>query len=345
MASWKVHISIAPEDMAQAIPIIYDHFTKPDTPSMGMKIATKGLLAEDHQSGKEIALIFDRATEDNVDGRQKILLFLCALAYDFERARIRPENKPPLTVETEVQVRENGTHADKTNIERGKYDAMIKFRGNDTLSYFNYRDEVALILDDEGYEMMTSFASPEDCQRMVKRSDFNQMESRYKHNPLKRNDDFLYGVILEDQLTLSPRISPEDVLLDINAHSKEDFLRVLKVKLQDQAFTRANILDLFSQIKKRDGEYSYIHEQRHPNWDRIRLFFKSSIPNQKEADFWHTATYQKAVKLLKEAYVARGSSDRTDEDRAMEADAFIDYVRGNSPFHAKQTSTRGLLKR
>lgn len=85
-------------------------------------------------------------------------------------------------------------------------------------------------------------------------------------------------------------------------------------------------------------------QQRNPMWDRVRLFFKSSVSGQGENNFWHTATYQKAVKLLKEAYVARGVSDLSDQDQQKEANDFIDYVRGNSPVHFSKTSTRGLLK-
>ena len=345
---WKLHLSIAPEDMAKAIPIIHAQFCHRNTPPMAMKVASRGLLAEDHQSGKEVALIFDRATETSPEGRQKILLFLSSLAVEFERAGIKPEEKPPLTIETETQVRANGSAADKKNIERGKYDATIKFRENERLSYFNYRDEMELLFDDNVYDDMVAFAAPQERQRMIKRSEFDQWNRanhpQYKHNPLKRKDDFLYGLVLERQLSLSPRVPNANVAiletsanvstdsrgtnqaLVINASSKEDFLKALEAKVKEQSFTRADILDLFSQIKKRDGNYSYIHQQGNPMWDRVRLFFKSSVSGQGENSFWHTATYQKAVKLLKEAYVARGVSDLSDQDRQQEANAFIDYV-------------------
>ncbi|OGT35607.1 MAG: hypothetical protein A3F11_00265 [Gammaproteobacteria bacterium RIFCSPHIGHO2_12_FULL_37_14] len=135
------------------------------------------------------------------------------------------------------------------------------------------------------------------------------------------------------------------VLSPIISLSKEDFLNQLENKLRQTIFTRANILDFFEEIKKRDGTYSHIiHQQRNPKWDRIRLFFKTQRnPSDEEHYFWHTATYQKAIKLLKKAYVER-TNDLSHLGRQEEANAFIDYVRGNSPIHSKNTSTRNSLK-
>ena len=132
----------------------------------------------------------------------------------------------------------------------------------------------------------------------------------------------------------------------IQANTKDDFLTQLKTKVEQESFTRANILDLFAEMKKPNGTYAYIHQQRNPMWDRMRIFFKASVPDQNEDNFWHTSTYQKAVKMLKEAYIAR-DKDKTCQDRQTDADQFIDYVRGNSLMHYSQTSTRqsiGILK-
>lgn len=132
----------------------------------------------------------------------------------------------------------------------------------------------------------------------------------------------------------------------IQANTKDDFLTQLKTKVEQERFTRADILDLFAEMKKPNGTYAYIHQQRNPMWDRMRIFFKASVPNQNEDNFWHTSTYQKAVKILKEAYIAR-DKDETCQERQPEVNQLIDYVRGNSPIHYSQTSTRlsiGMLK-
>lgn len=353
---WKIHVSIAPEDMTKAIPILLELFCDPSMPRMGMKVASKGLLEEDHQSGKEVALIFDRATETSKAGQRKILTFLDELATEFEIAGIKPESKPPLTIETEAQVSSNGSEADKKNLKRGKYDATIKFRENEALSYFNYRDELFELLDDDFYDEVYRDAHPEYRSQLVKRSEFDKWSvannPQYKHNPLKRNDDFLYGVVLEKQLYLTnaqatnnptPQTINEHAAPIIPATNKKDFLEQLEAKLKDQSFSRVDILDLFAEMKKQQGAYSYIHQQRNLRWDNIRLFFKSRVLGQGEDNFWHTATYQKAVKLLKIAYVER-KDDQSDNARHAEAMALVDYVRGNSPIHFKKTSTRKSLK-
>lgn len=375
---WKLHISIAPEDMLKAIPILHRLFFQFNSIPMGMKIATNVLLAQDHQSAKEVALIFDRVAETSEHGRQQILMFLALLAHQFELAGIRPEEKPPLTVETKDFVRLNGSELDRRNLERGKYDAKLRFREHEALSYFNYRDEWALLFEDDVYDMIYPESPLDEQQRMVKKSEFDRWSAsfhpEYKHNPLKRKDDFLYGVILEKIIDLTsfhteappqareaedlsnavPPLASDIVAqpdnnvhkppkLVINVTDKASFLTDLALKLSNPALSRADILDLFAQIKTKDGNYRLIHEQRHPSWDRFRLFFKSSVAGQNEANFWHTATYQQAVKLLKQAYVARGAGDQSEHARQQEAHCFIDYVRGNSPFHYTVTSTRSLL--
>jgi GTPase SAR1 family protein len=147
----------------------------------------------------------------------------------------------------------------------------------------------------------------------------------------------------EPSLTKAPPIKSNTT---IQANTKNDFLAQLKTKVDQECFTRADILDLFTEMKKPNGIYAYIHQQRNPMWDQMRLFFKASVPTQNEDNFWHTSTYQKAVKMLKEAYIAR-NEDETCQERQPEVNQFIDYVRGNSPMHYSQTSTRqsiGILK-
>ena len=128
----------------------------------------------------------------------------------------------------------------------------------------------------------------------------------------------------------------------ITASNKKEFLVNLQNALKDPKISRANLLDFFAEIKNPTGAYQLIHEQKNPTFDRIRLFFKSA-KNPNEKNFWHTATYQKAVKLLKEAYLNK-VGDESDKDRQNDANAFIDYIRGNAPIHTKHTTTRQLKK-
>jgi hypothetical protein len=112
--------------------------------------------------------------------------------------------------------------------------------------------------------------------------------------------------------------------------------------LQDQYLTRENLrredlLDLFNLMRDRAGPFQFIHGQKNPKWDRFRLFFKSNRNGESDAHFWHTAEYQSAIKLMKEKYLELPALRA---DRADEEDVFIDYVRGNSPVHCCQTTTR-----
>ena len=117
----------------------------------------------------------------------------------------------------------------------------------------------------------------------------------------------------------------------------------LKFILENQRLSRTDILDLFADIKNPQGPYAFIHAQRHPSLDRFRLLFKSTVKGQNEPNFWHTKTYQTAVKMLKNAYL--NAQGELPEARKEDESAFIDYVRGNSVMHCSSTSTRALLGR
>jgi ankyrin repeat protein len=120
----------------------------------------------------------------------------------------------------------------------------------------------------------------------------------------------------------------------------QTLLPALLKKTNADCISRSKILDLFKQIKDLNGKYAFIHKQKNPIWDTVRLFFKSNHKLQDNPNFWHTATYQQAVKLLKEAYII--ATDDIKEDR-QESEKFIDYVRGNAPLHRHFTTTRKRL--
>lgn len=108
--------------------------------------------------------------------------------------------------------------------------------------------------------------------------------------------------------------------------------------------SRSDVLDIFKALEDVNGEFSWIHQQRHPTFDRLRMFFGGHSKNVGEETRWHTHTYQQAVKILKEAYLK--APELPDEDRALEEARFIDYRRGNTPklFSIKKTSTRKALE-
>jgi len=318
---WKFHLSIDPIQMLSAIPIVYHRWsTYPGI--TGMKMANAGLMKREHQSGKQFAIIFDESEENSRQGRIRIISFLAALAYDLIKAGIRPEQRHVLTPETEVDVALLGNAADRSNIGE-KYDARLKFHQHEEFSYFNYRAERPTLLTHADYQLMN-----DDDENFVDVSTIRGMDPRFKHNPLRADDPY-YGLILDQHLLST-------------ATNKQDFLFALKFKLLDQRLTRADILDLFAEIKNPHGPYAFIHAQRHPSFDRFRLLFKSEVRGQNEQNFWHTKTYQTAVKMLKNAYI--NMQDELPPARKDEENAFIDYVRGNSVMHCSSTSTRASLR-
>src|SRR3990167_4826509 len=113
--------------------------------------------------------------------------------------------------------------------------------------------------------------------------------------------------------------------LTLNHREKEYFISfVLPILLRGK--TRAELLDLFKSLKDPEGPYSCIHKQRHATFDRFRLFFRCH--HQPEQSFWHTATFQKAMKKLQDKY-KRLERDGTADNRQDDAQALIDYTVGN----------------
>ncbi|HHF7376144.1 hypothetical protein [Legionella bozemanae] len=142
------------------------------------------------------------------------------------------------------------------------------------------------------------------------------------------------------------KIKPPIEILESNeiffkASDNNSFLRKLNLHLNSKHFTREKILDFFNEIKKPSrGRYDFIHNCS--SISKFLVFFKARR-NADEVNFWHTETYQTAVKLLKDAYIQR-AHDVTAINRKAEEDIFLDYFRGNAPIHAKETSSRKNFK-
>ncbi len=123
---------------------------------------------------------------------------------------------------------------------------------------------------------------------------------------------------------------------------KAEFLSTLRHYLSRAGLRREDLLDLFDQMQMKGGSFWYIHMQDNCRFDRFRLFFKKKCNVQDDENFWHTQTYQTAVKLLKEKYLML---PQLVDNRGADENRFIDYVRGNSPCHWAQTSTRARFTR
>lgn len=120
----------------------------------------------------------------------------------------------------------------------------------------------------------------------------------------------------------------------------DHFIDALEIFIKHTTPSRAQIFMMFEEMKKPKGQFAFIHKPDYPTLSKFLLFFKSNR-NIKEDYFWHTQTYQKAVKILKEAYLKQVNSYLT--ANIEKGDCFIDYVRGNSPVHWSETTTRKQL--
>lgn len=127
--------------------------------------------------------------------------------------------------------------------------------------------------------------------------------------------------------------------LELNKVSRKAlFLTALEHQYLNRGdLRREDVLDLFARMRVRNGAFQFLHAQENPCWDRFRLFFKTNRNGPQDANFWHTAEYQKAVRLLKDKYLTLPALQTP---RQLDENAFIDYVRGNGTFHSERTFTR-----
>lgn len=140
---WKIHVSIDPRQMEQAIPILVEVLHSQDAPRLGFKMQTKANLNSVHQIGKELAIIFDKNVEKEAMNNPKIVEdFLSLLWNKLHAAGIHPEPGLVLTPKTMAAIEkasDNSQIKEKQNLERGKFDRAISCPEGS--NYFYYRDE------------------------------------------------------------------------------------------------------------------------------------------------------------------------------------------------------------
>ncbi len=192
---WKIHLSIDPAQMEQAIPIIVDVLHSADAPRLGFKMQTKANLDSVHQIGKELAIIFDKQVEDDaLEGDLKgVQNCLNLLSKKLKSAGIRPEPGFVLTPQTIDDIRKvpKGSQVkEKENLETGKFDRAIPCP--DGPSFFYYRDEnFAPMRDDEIGDLRGTpgvYAASDILDLALKQPDL-------AHNPTKNPDPFLNLII------------------------------------------------------------------------------------------------------------------------------------------------------
>ena len=190
--SWKIHVSIDPTQMEQAIPIIADVLLADDAPRLGFKMQTKVSLDSVHQIGKELAVIFDEELEIDTlnDKPEGIQNCLSLLSKNLKSAGIRPEPGFVLTPQTMDMIAEapKGTQVkEKENLETGKFDRAICC--TDGCNFFYYRDENFVPMRDD------QIGDLGDEDGVCVASDIillARTQPDLAHNPTEKPDPFLY---------------------------------------------------------------------------------------------------------------------------------------------------------
>ena len=188
---WKFDVSIHPEQLQRAIPIIVEVLLAEDAPRLGFKIQTRANLDRAHQIGKELAIIFDEKAEvDAQQGGTAVQRCLRLLWTKLHFDGICAESGLVLTAQTMDAVRASPIGSqifEKKNLEAGKFDRAISCP--DGVPMIFYRDENCVIVDDDLWEDMR------DCAGVAKISDvvnLARMRPEFAHNPTKALDPFLH---------------------------------------------------------------------------------------------------------------------------------------------------------
>jgi len=149
---------------------------------------------------------------------------------------------------------------------------------------------------------------------------------------------------------INPQLQPSDPLKDMRLLKikKLAFLDELELFLQKPDLKCQDIYSLFEKIRAPKREYQFIHQQKHSWCDSVLLLFKRRANG--EQWFWHTATYQEAVKSLKKAYLEKKKNEPAPTNEAQKQiiekrdKDLLDYVRGNASFHWSETESRKSLR-
>ncbi len=188
---WKIHVSIHPNQMEQAIPIFMEVLHSPDAPRLGFKMQTKTNLDSVHQIGKEFALIFDKkveaaALEGHREVVERCLSILWKKLYD---AGIRPEPGVVLTPQTMETVRTAPAGSqiqEKKNLKMGKFDRAIPCPKD--CNFFYYRDENFAPICDNEIEGLRSIPGVYAASDII---ELARQQPDFAHNPTQSPDPFL----------------------------------------------------------------------------------------------------------------------------------------------------------
>ena len=208
---WKIHISIDPNKIAEAVLFIAERLNIDNSPRVSIKFANQ-LLAANGQPSKQIAFIF---YNEELHNKAKITAFLEEIDLLLTVNHIGPDPRPI-----------------NSNLEdtKTKYDAMLlDSKGNPTR--FNYRNEQCIVMEDALYSEVggTENTCVQSEQIWVKQSYYAILANSEKHNPGNCVVDPLEGIQI--QLYGRPVLST-----DRNRMLSLSFFKVLNPTIKDTGF-------------------------------------------------------------------------------------------------------------
>ncbi len=175
---WKIHVSINPSKMDLAIQIIAKILLGNGAPRLGFKMQNESAVEATHQIGKQLALLFTKAAEDQAiaGNKTEIKNLLTRLAKEFHQCGITPEDGLVLTTETmeAVDKLDDSFYEKRTNYRIAKFDRKIPCIYGD---FFHYRAE-------EDYED-ENFPTAESIFQIAR------TEPQFAHNPQRQIDPFI----------------------------------------------------------------------------------------------------------------------------------------------------------
>lgn len=198
---WKIHISIDPNKVLQAVQLIAQELNNKDSPRVSIKFAGKR-LAITGQPSKQVAFIF---YEQELKDKARIATFLNRIEFLLSSNNIGIDLRP---INSDVE-------AVKT-----KYDALIlDDQGKPTR--FNYRNEQCIVMEDDLYDDVggtgNTFVQKE--QIWVKQSYYLKLEDSEKHNPGHRVEDPLAKIRIKFE---SHEKEVDDAIISHNISSFTD---------------------------------------------------------------------------------------------------------------------------
>lgn len=224
-SGWKIHISIDPDQISEAVSSIVEVLNQADSPRVSIKFATKK-LAKTGQPSKQVALVFyQEELEPFTEEKQnKIIQFLNEIEKLLSQKKIA---KDPRAINSDPQSAET------------KYDAFI-LDINHQPTRFNYRNENCVVMEDEVYSEVGGVAGylVQEQQILVQKSYYNRLPKEEKHNP--SNSDF------DPFANMRVGVAPE--------HQRDEVASVKKIESHSIFFKKQEVAQPQSQPLIQDVE-------------------------------------------------------------------------------------------